>query len=89
MMEFAISGKFGEAREKLDLLLVDFGLSGEDIVRQMHKNIFELDISEFGKVRFLDKLGEIEFRIIEGSNSRIQLESMLAYFSLVGKEFQK
>ncbi len=89
MMELAISGKFSEAREKLDLLLVDFGLSGEDIVRQMHKNIFELEISEFGKVRFLDKLGEIEFRIIEGSNSRIQLESMLAYFSLVGKEFQK
>jgi len=89
MMELAISGKFSEAREKLDLLLVDYGLSGEDIVRQMHKNIFELEISEFGKVRFLDKLGEIEFRIIEGSNSRIQLESMLAYFSLVGKEFQK
>jgi replication factor C small subunit len=89
MMELAISGKFGEAKEKLDLLLIDYGLSGEDIIRQMHKNVFELEISEFGKVRFLDKLGEIEFRIIEGSNSRIQIESMLAYFSLVGKEFQK
>ena len=89
MMELAISGKFSEAKDKLDLLLIDFGLSGEDIIRQMHKNIFELEISEFGKVRFLDKLGEIEFRIIEGSNSRIQIESMLAYFSLVGKEFQK
>ncbi len=89
MMELAISGKFSEAREKLDLLLIDYGLSGEDIVRQMHKNIYELEISEFGKVRFLDKMGEIEFRIIEGSNSRIQIESMLAYFSLVGKEFQK
>jgi replication factor C small subunit len=89
MMELAVSGKFQEAREKLDILLIEYGLSGEDIVRQMHKNIFELEISEFGKVRFLDKLGEIEFRIIEGSSSRIQIESMLAYFSLVGKEFQK
>jgi replication factor C small subunit len=89
MMELAISGKFVESRDMLDKLLVEYGLSGEDIIRQMHKNVFELDISEFGKVRFIDKLGEIEFRIIEGSNSRIQIESLLAHFSLVGKEFQK
>lgn len=89
MMELAISGKFVDSRDMLDKLLVEYGLSGEDIIRQMHKNVFELDISEFGKVRFIDKLGEIEFRIIEGSNSRIQIESLLAYFSLVGKEFQK
>lgn len=89
MMELAISGKFGDARGLLDKLLVEYGLSGEDIMRQMHKNVYELDVSEFGKVRFIDKMGEIEFRIIEGSNSRIQIESLLAYFSLVGKEFQK
>ena len=89
MMELAISGKFKESRDMLDKLLVEYGLSGEDIMRQMHKNVFELDVSEFGKVRFIDKMGEIEFRIIEGSNSRIQIESLLAYFSLVGKEFQK
>jgi replication factor C small subunit len=89
MMELAISGKFVESRDMLDKLLVEYGLSGEDIIRQMHKNVFELAVSEFGKVRFIDKLGEIEFRIIEGSNSRIQIESLLAYFSLVGKEFQK
>jgi replication factor C small subunit len=89
MMELAISGKFTESRDKLDILLIEYGLSGEDIIRQMHKNVFELEVSEFGKVRFIDKMGEIEFRIIEGSNSRIQIESLLAYFSLVGKEFQK
>ncbi|MBA3045535.1 MAG: replication factor C small subunit [Candidatus Thermoplasmatota archaeon] len=89
MMEVAISGKFTESRDILDRLLIDYGLSGEDIIRQMHRNVFEIDISEFGKVRFIDKMGEIEFRIIEGSNSRIQIESLLAYFSLVGKEFRK
>ena len=89
MMEQAISGNFSEARDMLDKLLVEYGLSGEDIMRQMHKNVYELEVSEFGKVRFIDKMGEIEFRIIEGSNSRIQIESLLAYFSLVGKEFQK
>ncbi|MDO9537661.1 MAG: replication factor C small subunit [Thermoplasmata archaeon] len=89
MMELAISGKFTESREQLDKLLIEYGLSGEDIIRQMHKNVFELDISEYGKVQFIDKMGEIEFRIIEGSNSRIQIESLLAHFSLIGKQFQK
>lgn len=89
MMDMAISGDFTGSRDMLDTLLVEYGLSGEDIVRQMHKNIFDLEITEFGKVRFIDKMGEIEFRIIEGSNSRIQIESLLAYFSLVGKDFLK
>ena len=89
MMNLALAGKFIEARDSLDILLVEYGLSGEDIIRQMHRSIFELDISELGKVRLIDKMGEIEFRMVEGSNSRIQLESLIAYLALIGKEVQK
>jgi len=89
MMEQALAGKFIESRDSLDLLLIEYGLSGEDVIRQMHRNIFELDISEIGKVRLIDKMGEIEFLMVEGSNSRIQLESFIAYLSLIGKEIQK
>ena len=35
-------------------------------------------------VDFLDRTGEIEFRIVEGSSERIQLEALLAYLVLVG-----
>ena len=89
MMELALAGKFIESRDSLDLLLIEYGLSGEDVIRQMHRNIFELDISEIGKVRLIDKMGEIEFRMVEGSNSRIQLESFIAYLALIGKEIQR
>jgi replication factor C small subunit len=34
----------------------------------------------------MDRTGEIEFRIVEGSNERIQLESLLAYLVLVGED---
>ena len=87
-MNLSISGKFGDAREKLDELLITDGLSGEDVIRQMHRSVFSLDVSEVGKVRLIEKMGEIEFRLVEGSNSRIQIESLLAYFAVIGKEIK-
>ena len=78
VMELALAGKFVESRDSLDKLLVEYGLSGEDVIRQMHRSVFELEISELGKVKLIDKMGEIEFRMVEGSNSRIQLESLIA-----------
>ncbi len=89
MMNLSISGKFGDARDKLDELLITYGLSGEDVIRQMHRSVFGLDVSEVGKVRLIEKMGEIEFRLVEGSNSRIQIESLLAYFAVIGKEIRQ
>lgn len=89
MMTLALTGKFVDAREKLDELLIEFGLSGEDVIRQMHRAVFGLDISEEGKVRLIERIGEIEFRLIEGSNSRIQLESLIAHFAMIGKEIKR
>jgi replication factor C small subunit len=89
MMELALANKFVDARDMLDELLIEYGLSGEDIIRQMHRAIFDLGISEEGKVHLIERIGEIEFRLIEGSNSRIQLESLLAHFALIGKQFKR
>jgi replication factor C small subunit len=83
MMESALNKNFKEARKQLTNLLYTQGLSGEDIIRQMHREIFSLDIPEQKKVELVDRLGEHEFRLVEGSNERIQLESLLAHFSLV------
>lgn len=83
MMESALNKEFKEARKQLTNLLFKQGLSGEDIIRQMHREIFSLDIPDQKKVELVDRLGEHEFRLVEGSNERIQLESLLAHFSLV------
>ena len=37
------------------------------------------------KVKLTEKTGEIEFRMIEGSDEFIQLESLLASFILAGE----
>ena len=82
----ALAGRFTEASSKLDKVMIDYGLSGQDIIRQMHSQIFKLSVDTESKVKLIDKTGEIEFRIIEGSNEKIQLEALLAYFALVGEK---
>ncbi len=88
MVSTALHGEFLKARTKLDDLIINKGLSGEDIIKQIHKSVFELGISEFDKVQLVDRIGEAEFRLVEGSNDRIQLESLLAHFVLQGKRMQ-
>ena len=85
LINTALGGNFMAARNQLYDLLIKYGLSGEDIVKQMHRSIFDLTIPDENKVQLMEKTGEIEFRIVEGSNVHIQLESLLAQFVLMGK----
>ncbi len=85
LIKKALKGNFTEARNMLRKLLVEFGLSGEDIIKQIHRVIYELSIDDRVKVELLDKTGEIEFRMVEGANEVIQLDALLAYFTLVGR----
>lgn len=83
MLGLALAGKFDEARNKLHVLLIDMGLAGEDVLVQVHREIFNLNIPERAKVELVDKVGEFSFRLTQGANERIQLEAMLAHFALV------
>jgi len=84
MLETALGGNVAAARDILDDIMISYGLSGQDVIRQIHSSLFDMSIPDADKVRLVDKTGEIEFRIVEGSNERIQLEALLAYLVLVG-----
>lgn len=88
LIEAAIAGKFTAARGLLDELLLVQGLSGEDVILQIHRQMISLMDSDFLSaetlVRLMDRIGEIDFRMTEGANERIQLEALLAYFALAG-----
>lgn len=86
LLTTALQGDFMAARGRLDELLVSYGLSGEDIIRQIHRSVFDLAIPDPIKVRLVDRVGEAEFRLVEGSNERIQIEALLAHFVLIGNE---
>ncbi|HII38693.1 TPA: replication factor C small subunit [Candidatus Micrarchaeota archaeon] len=86
MIEFAYGGRFWEARKLLDDLLVRYGMSGEDVIKQMFREITCLDIPDKKKVLLVDRVGEYDFRMVEGADDRIQLEALLAQIMLLGSE---
>jgi replication factor C small subunit len=86
LINTSLEGDFAKARKALEVILIENALSGEDLIRQIHRNIYDLPIKERDKVRLIDKIGEVEFRMVEGGNPRIQLESLLAHFAIVGED---
>jgi len=86
MVRLAWQGKFTDARKKLDHLLLTYGMSGEDVITQMYKQISTLDVPDEAKVELVDKVGEYNFRLVEGANERLQLEALLAQILLAGSK---
>ena len=84
LIETALGGDFLRSRGLLDDLLLQYGLSGEDIIRQIHKSVFDTGIPDRLKVQLVDHIGEVEYRMVEGANERIQLEALLAHIVSVG-----
>lgn len=82
----AAAGNFLEARKKLLTLMLEYGLSGIDVIKQIQKEIWNLQLNDQKKVELIDKCGEVEFRMTEGSDEYIQLESFLAFTTLVGSK---
>ncbi len=80
----ALDGNYAGARSLLEGTMTEYGLSGQDIIKQIHNAIFDLPITDYEKVRLMERTGECEFRIVEGSNERIQLECLLAAMALIG-----
>jgi replication factor C small subunit len=86
MLDLALKGNFIEARSKLDKLMVEYGMSGEDVLLQIYREVTSLGISDKAKVNLVDRIGEYNFRMVEGANERIQLEALLAQIMLIGCE---
>jgi replication factor C small subunit len=86
LIEMAMAGKFEGARKKLDSLLFEYGMSGEDVILQIYRELIGFDMDQKKKVEIIDRIGEYNFRMTEGANERIQLESLLAYLVLIGKK---
>jgi len=83
MILLALKGKFLEARKKLEELMYEQGMSGEDVLMQVYRETMSLDekdLPDKDKIALVDTIGEYDFRIVEGANERIQLEALLAQF---------
>ena len=89
LIKLSLKGDFMEAREKLDTLLYERGMSGEDVILQLYREMVALPEEEVpgkAKIELIDKIGEYNFRLVEGANERIQLEALIAQFAKYGKK---
>jgi len=78
MLTHAMKGDFIKAREELRQLLVKYGLSGSEIVRQIHSEIFRLPVPEKQRISLIEAVGEIDYRLVQGGDEEIQLSALLA-----------
>jgi len=86
VLKLALSNKFVDARNKLMDVMLNYGLSGLDIIKQIQQEILNLDLNNESKMLLMEKCGEIEFRMTEGSDEFIQLEALLSQFVLYGSK---
>ncbi len=84
VLDYALAGDFQNAREKLLDVMLKESISGQDVIKAIQKEIWGLPIEPEIKVKLTEKTGEVEFRIVEGSDPFIQLQALLASFVLAG-----
>ena len=82
-LRLALENKFMDARNKMLDIMLGYGLSGLDVIKQIQAEILNLEIDSSKKMILIDKCGEIEFRMTEGSDEFIQLEALLSQVALV------
>lgn len=83
MINYTLNGEFKKARDMMIKLKSVYGLSALEILKEIYSAVVNLDIDEKKIIKLVDKIGTIEFRIVEGSDEELQLEVLLAMFSSI------
>jgi len=85
MIEAAMSGEFMKARDILREMIWRYGVAGTDLIRQIHSQIFKMDIPDRWKIRIAEAIGEVDFRLVMGANEEVQLSALLARLAEFGQ----
>ncbi len=88
MIKIAIDGNFVESRKRLREMIIRYGVAGTDIIKQIHLELFRLDIPENWKVKLAEIVGEVDFRLVEGASEEVQLSALLARLVEAGYELK-
>jgi replication factor C small subunit len=86
VLSLALKNDFISARNKLLDVMLNNGLSGLDVIKQVQKEAWNLEVDPRQKLKFIEKCGDIEFRMVEGSDEFLQLEALLAYAGLLSRK---
>ncbi len=86
MLNKALNGNYMKARDILYHLMTAYSLSGVDIIRQIHRELFKLSyLSPEDQAELVKVIGEYDFRLSQGANEDIQLSALLAQLAAFTK----
>jgi replication factor C small subunit len=78
MIKTAMDGNFMDSRKQLRDMIQKYGVAGNDIIRQIHTEIFRSEIPEPWKIKLAGVVGEADYRLVEGADEEVQLSALLA-----------
>jgi replication factor C small subunit len=74
----AMEGQLQLAIKILEDVTSEYGLSGINIIKNIHREIYDLNTSEDNKIQISKLLAEYEYRLSQGATEEIQLKALLA-----------
>jgi len=83
ILETALNGQLTLSIKLLKDLIKEYGLSGINFIKSIHREIYDLDISEDTKIKLSKILAEFEYRLSQGGTEQIQLQALLAQIVLL------
>jgi replication factor C small subunit len=89
MIKTAMKGDFLGARKKLREMIMKYGVSGNDIVKQIYTAVFRSKLPDPWKVTLSEAIGEADFRMVQGADVEVQLSALLARMTEAGQELQR
>ncbi|WP_406659953.1 AAA family ATPase [Methanolobus sp. ZRKC3] len=82
LFEMTLSKDILEARKFIDKLILEEGLSGKEILLQLHKMAASSNESDETIARWTIKIANADYYMTEAANDRIQIEALVADFCL-------
>ena len=80
LMAHAFSGDFSKTRSYLLVLRVKRAFSSLEILKEIYNYVIEMEMEDLKKIKVVERIAETEFRLVEGSDEELQLESLLVSF---------
>lgn len=78
--ELLLSMNFNEIYAEFNQQKVSQGFSLTDIIRELHKSVIEIKFPEKMKIFLIKRMSEIEMRLSQGANEKIQLGALVGAF---------
>jgi replication factor C small subunit len=78
VLNTALEGQLNFSLKLLEDIVKEYGLSGINIIKNIYREIYDLNISENLKIELSKLLAEFEYRLSQGGTEEIQLQALLA-----------